>query len=155
MKHSEGETNIDEARIAENLPEQEILIQSVCETLVPKLVAEDIPLLFSLLSDVFPNVSYTRAEMTGLKEEIRKVCAEEYLVCGEGDEQGSHWTEKVKNYLCVLIGTKEVSIGITNEMMSKFHQITFLIKIFTLSYSFNLTIHTNDMTYFTFFNLTF
>lgn len=58
-------------------------------------MAEDIPLLFSLLSDVFPNVSYTRAEMSGLKEEIRKVCAEEYLVCGEGDEQGSHWMEKV------------------------------------------------------------
>lgn len=60
-------------------------------------MAEDIPLLFSLLSDVFPNVSYTRAEMSGLKEEIRKVCAEEYLVCGEGDEQGTHWTEKVKS----------------------------------------------------------
>lgn len=96
-KQNEGETNIDEAHIAENLPEQEILIQSVCETLVPKLVAEDIPLLFSLLSDVFPNVSYTRAEMSGLKEEIRKVCVEEYLVCGEGDEQGTHWMEKV-NY---------------------------------------------------------
>ena len=60
-----GETNIDEASIAENLPEQEILIQSVCETMVPKLVAEDIPLLFSLLNDVFPNVNYTRAEMKG------------------------------------------------------------------------------------------
>lgn len=97
IKHNEGEVNIDEAHIAENLPEQEILIQSVCETLVPKLVAEDIPLLFSLLSDVFPNVSYTRAEMSGLKEEIRKVCAEEYLVCGEGDEQGTHWMEKVSS----------------------------------------------------------
>ncbi|XP_067011460.2 dynein heavy chain, cytoplasmic isoform X2 [Anabrus simplex] len=90
-----GESNIDEASIAENLPEQEILIQSVCETMVPKLVAEDIPLLFSLLSDVFPNVSYTRAEMAGLKEQIRKVCQEEYLVCGEGEEQGSAWMEKV------------------------------------------------------------
>ncbi|XP_019877694.2 dynein heavy chain, cytoplasmic isoform X2 [Aethina tumida] len=90
-----GDTNIDEASIAENLPEQEILIQSVCETMVPKLVAEDIPLLFSLLNDVFPNVQYTRAEMKGLKDEIRKVCAEEYLVCGEGDEQGSAWMEKV------------------------------------------------------------
>ncbi|CAH1114572.1 unnamed protein product [Psylliodes chrysocephalus] len=90
-----GETNIDEANIAENLPEQEILIQSVCETMVPKLVAEDIPLLFSLLNDVFPNVQYTRAEMQGLKDEIRKVCAEEYLVCGEGDERGSAWMEKV------------------------------------------------------------
>nr|CAD7194334.1 unnamed protein product [Timema douglasi] len=178
-----GETNIDEASIAENLPEQEILIQSVCETMVPKLVAEDIPLLFSLLSDVFPNVGYTRAEMAavllkfnyslcplcsrcqaqqnkpsqisahlsphalysqkladsffgcceenwnnslidcilknvsletnrttdheeisapilvectgGLKEQIRKVCQEEYLVCGEGEEQGGAWMEKV------------------------------------------------------------
>lgn len=74
----------------------------MCETLVPKLVAEDIPLLFSLLSDVFPNVGYTRAEMTGLKEEIRKVCAEEYLVCGEGDEQGTHWMEKVTNYFYIF-----------------------------------------------------
>lgn len=91
----QGESNIDEASIAENLPEQEILIQSVCETMVPKLVAEDIPLLFSLLSDVFPNVNYTRAEMAGLKEQIRKVCQEEYLVCGEGEEQGGAWMEKV------------------------------------------------------------
>lgn len=90
-----GETTVDEARIAENLPEQEILIQSVCETMVPKLVAEDIPLLFSLLNDVFPNVQYTRAEMKGLKDEIKKVCQEEFFVCGEGDEQGSSWMEKV------------------------------------------------------------
>ncbi|KAI8434184.1 hypothetical protein MSG28_012298 [Choristoneura fumiferana] len=85
----------DEASIAESLPEQDILIQSVCETMVPKLVAEDIPLLFSLLNDVFPNVGYTRAEMTGLKNEIRTVCAEEFLVCGEGDEQGSTWMDKI------------------------------------------------------------
>lgn len=32
---------------------------------------------------------------TGLKKEIRAVCAEEFLVCGEGDEQGSTWMEKV------------------------------------------------------------
>lgn len=101
-----GEENIDEASVAENLPEQEILIQSVCETMVPKLVAEDIPLLFSLLSDVFPNVGYTRAEMKGLKEEIRKVCQEDYLVCGEGDEQGAAWMEKVSeavDYICMFV----------------------------------------------------
>ncbi|GJQ76160.1 hypothetical protein Trydic_g1905 [Trypoxylus dichotomus] len=95
-KKQRGEVNIDEASIAESLPEQEILIQSVCETMVPKLVAEDIPLLFSLLSDVFPNVQYTRAEMKGLKDEIRKVCEEEFFVCGEGDEQGASWMEKPK-----------------------------------------------------------
>lgn len=94
MKNREEE-NIDEGTIAENLPEQEILIQSVCETMVPKLVAEDIPLLFSLLSDVFPGIEYTRAQMTGLKEEIRKVCREQFFVCGEGEEQGAQWMEKV------------------------------------------------------------
>nr|XP_018911901.1 PREDICTED: dynein heavy chain, cytoplasmic [Bemisia tabaci] len=93
-KKNAGDLNMDEASIAENLPEQEILIQSVCETMVPKLVAEDIPLLFSLLNDVFPQVKYTRAEMSGLKEQIRKVCQEEFLVCGEGDEQGTPWMEK-------------------------------------------------------------
>jgi hypothetical protein len=31
----------------------------------------------------------------GLKEQIRKVCQEDYLVCGEGEEQGGAWMEKV------------------------------------------------------------
>lgn len=45
----------------------QILIQSVMETMVPKLVAEDIPLLHSLLSDVFPGIVYTPAEVCNLK----------------------------------------------------------------------------------------
>lgn len=48
----------DEPQIAE----QRILIQSVCDTLVPKLVSEDITLLSSLLQDVFPDVSYRPKE---------------------------------------------------------------------------------------------
>ena len=62
-------------------------MEAVCETMVPKLVAEDIPLLFSLLSDVFPGVTYNRAEMSALKENIEKGCKEEYLVCGS-EESG-------------------------------------------------------------------
>ena len=65
------------------------------ETMVPKLVAEDIPLLNSLLSDVFPGVQYSPAEMTRLRQEIAKVCQEMYLVYGEGEEIGSSWVEKV------------------------------------------------------------
>ncbi|XP_018494643.2 dynein heavy chain, cytoplasmic [Galendromus occidentalis] len=86
---------VEESQIAEKLPEQEILIQSVCETMVPKLVAEDIPLLSSLMSDVFPGVQYQRAEMEKLKNHIHKVCREMYLVSGEGDEMGGSWMEKV------------------------------------------------------------
>jgi dynein heavy chain 1 len=37
--------------------EQKILLRSVCETLVPKLIAEDIPLLSNLLQGVFPGSS--------------------------------------------------------------------------------------------------
>ncbi|XP_074602445.1 dynein heavy chain, cytoplasmic isoform X2 [Brevipalpus obovatus] len=88
----------DEASIAEQLNEQEILIQSVCETMVPKLVAEDIPLLFSLLSDVFPGVAYTHAEMEKLKEQIAIVCNEMFLVCGNdpnAPESEKVWMDKV------------------------------------------------------------
>lgn len=38
---------------------------------------------------------FIRFVFVGLKDEIRKVCQEEFLVCGEGDEQGSAWMEKV------------------------------------------------------------
>ncbi|KAK3093975.1 hypothetical protein FSP39_022394 [Pinctada imbricata] len=86
---------IEEGVIAENLPEQEILIQSVMETMVPKLVAEDIPLLHSLLSDVFPGVEFSPAKMTALRQEIKKVCQEMYLIYGENDETGSLWVSKV------------------------------------------------------------
>ena len=64
---------------------------------MPKLVAEDIPLLNSLLSDVFPGVAYIPAEMTRLREEIAKVCREMYLTYSEvgSDEIGGQWVEKV------------------------------------------------------------
>lgn len=70
----------------------QILIQSVCETMVPKLVAEDIPLLHSLLSDVFPGVKYVRGEMDALRAEVTRVCNELHLVSGES---GAQWVEKV------------------------------------------------------------
>lgn len=79
----------------------QILIQSVCETMVPKLVAEDIPLLFSLLSDVFPGVQYHRGEMTALREELKKVCQEMYLTYGDGEEVGGMWVEKVRRTIAV------------------------------------------------------
>lgn len=37
--------------------EQKILLRSVCETIVPKLIAGDIPLLSNLLQGVFPGSS--------------------------------------------------------------------------------------------------
>ena len=67
----------------------------MCETVVPKLVAEDIPLLHSLLTDVFPGVKYRSADVGQLKAEIAKVCAEMHLVCGDNDSSAAQWLEKV------------------------------------------------------------
>lgn len=58
-----GETLIDEGAIAENLPEQYIISQSIREMMEPRLVHEDIPLFCSLLMDLFPGVAYTHAEV--------------------------------------------------------------------------------------------
>ena len=57
--------------------------------MVPKLVADDIPLLTSLLADVFPGVEYAPVDLDRLKEELKKVCEERRLVPGDA------WMEKV------------------------------------------------------------
>lgn len=63
--------------------------------MVPKLVAEDIPLLHSLLADVFPGIAWNAAEMRALRNEVKKVCTERHLMYGEGDETGCGWVDKV------------------------------------------------------------
>lgn len=72
-----------------NESEQEIVIQAIMDSFVPRLIADDLVLLNSLLNDVFPRASYVRPEMTKLKEEIQKVSKEMFLVCDE------LWMEKV------------------------------------------------------------
>ena len=59
------------------------------ETMLPKLVAEDIPLLHSLLSDVFPDAEFKEDKKAKLREEIKKVCDEMYLVYGENGDVGT------------------------------------------------------------------
>ncbi|RIA96574.1 dynein heavy chain [Glomus cerebriforme] len=76
-------------KISEPIPEQEIVIQSIRETIVPKLVADDIPLLSSLLADVFPGVEYRPVDLDKLTNEIQLVCQEKRLLNGE------MWMEKV------------------------------------------------------------
>ncbi|CAK8687664.1 unnamed protein product [Clavelina lepadiformis] len=79
----------------ERTSEQEILIQSIMETILPKLVADDIPLLHSLLSDVFPGLLYKQDEMHSLRAEISKICREMNLVCTDNVTTGNTWVEKV------------------------------------------------------------
>ncbi|WWC73019.1 uncharacterized protein I206_106984 [Kwoniella pini CBS 10737] len=73
----------------DQIVEQQIMIQSVTETIVPKLVAEDVPLLKALLEDVFPGVEYVPVDLDALKAKISEVCQERQLVAGPA------WIEKV------------------------------------------------------------
>lgn len=69
--------------------EQEILIQSIRETIVPKLVVEDIPLLTSLLMDVFPGIEYSPINLEALCDAIKEICEENQYECSD------MWVEKV------------------------------------------------------------
>lgn len=54
--------------------------------------------------------------LLGLKDQIRKVCQEAYLVCGEGEEQGGAWMEKVSlqlfscNCVCNITVLTEIPV---------------------------------------------
>ena len=91
---------MDDAKVAQELNEQEILIQSIMESFVPRLINDDLPLLQSLLNDVFPGVKFEPYEITKLKDEIKLVCKELNWVYGaESSESavggGGLWMEKV------------------------------------------------------------
>ena len=54
--------------------ERDVLLRSVCDTVVPKLVAEDLPLLQSLLSSVFTGASVKQIEALQLRAMLKEVC---------------------------------------------------------------------------------
>ncbi|KAJ7825692.1 hypothetical protein B0H14DRAFT_3725952 [Mycena olivaceomarginata] len=68
--------------LSDSISEQIIVIQSVTETIVPKLVADDVPLLTNLLADVFPGVDCPSTS-TSFREQILNVCAERRLIDDE------------------------------------------------------------------------
>ncbi|KAJ6231571.1 dynein heavy chain [Anaeramoeba flamelloides] len=51
-----------------------ILLKSICETVIPKLVSEDILLFGSLLKDVFPGLKPEEIETAELTEKIKQIC---------------------------------------------------------------------------------
>ncbi|KAJ3554185.1 hypothetical protein NM688_g3240 [Phlebia brevispora] len=86
---SEEDAEVDVVGLSDSVSEQVILIQSVTETIVPKLVADDVPLLTSLLADVFPGTDYFPVNLDKLREQIDKVCQERRLV------QSDRWISKI------------------------------------------------------------
>ncbi|KAK1226991.1 dynein heavy chain [Marasmius sp. AFHP31] len=80
---TEGEEGEEAVGLSDAISEQIIVIQSVTETIVPKLVADDVPLLTNLLADVFPGVDYMPVDLDALRREILTECKERRLVPGE------------------------------------------------------------------------
>ena len=63
--------------------EQNILLRSVCDTVVPKLIAEDVPLLSSLLSGVIPGADIIQIGEAVLRETLKNLCKKHNLVPDE------------------------------------------------------------------------
>ncbi len=72
-----------------NINEEEILIQSIIESVVPRLIDDDLSLLNNLISDIFPGIEYKPVEIIKLKKEIKNVCQEMNLIDDDS------WLEKV------------------------------------------------------------
>jgi dynein heavy chain 1 len=70
---------MDEEEIASKVSEQSVLIQSISQTMVPKLVGTDNVLLRALVHDVFPNAEFTFNPIAGLRDVIVQVCEERFL----------------------------------------------------------------------------
>lgn len=64
--------------------EENILLKSLCDTLVPKLIQEDIPLLSSLLAGVFPGSQITQLLDPVMKEQIIKLSKKYNLLPTDG-----------------------------------------------------------------------
>ena len=64
--------------------EEKILLKSLCDTLVPKLIQEDIPLLSSLLAGVFPGSQITQLLDPVMKEHIIKLSKKYNLLPTDG-----------------------------------------------------------------------
>ncbi|KAJ2138918.1 dynein heavy chain, partial [Coemansia sp. RSA 788] len=73
----------------EEVDEQALVIQSVRETVVPKLVAADMRLLMRLLDDVFPGATGSGPSNEALRAAVLAECAARRL------EPGAEWVEKV------------------------------------------------------------
>ena len=67
---------------------------------MPKLVAEDIPLLFSLLSDVVPGVAYSRAEMKRLDACTAIISSELYHLKALTSFGGIFFSNRAKANTC-------------------------------------------------------
>lgn len=99
LKSNDDDDKTSQSNMSEKSMEQiemDVLIKSTCDSVLPKLVAEDIPLFTSLLKAVFPKAVIPIADDKLLLDAIQKVCEEDSL------EFSDKWAEKVLQLSQVL-----------------------------------------------------
>ncbi|KAK3324626.1 dynein heavy chain, N-terminal region 1-domain-containing protein [Cercophora scortea] len=73
----------DERVGAEELVESEIIVQSIRETIAPKLIKSDVEIMIGIEGICFPGVEYVPANLVKLEEAIRRLAKERQLVVNE------------------------------------------------------------------------
>ncbi|KAI0387780.1 cytoplasmic dynein heavy chain, partial [Hypomontagnella monticulosa] len=68
---------------AEEVVEPEIIVQSVRETIAPKLIRNDVEIMMSIEGECFPGVQYVPANLVTLEDAIRRLAAERHLVVND------------------------------------------------------------------------
>ncbi|KAG5519734.1 hypothetical protein PMAC_000007 [Pneumocystis sp. 'macacae'] len=78
LNHRKKENNISQDTL-----ETDIIVQSLKETILPKLIKNDLQNLLKIEKELFPNVNYIPADFTKLEEEIKKISASEKLLLND------------------------------------------------------------------------
>ncbi|THH01513.1 hypothetical protein EW026_g1200 [Hermanssonia centrifuga] len=113
------EENADIDGLSDAVSEQVILIQSVTETIVPKLVADDVPLLTSLLADVFPGTDYVPVNLDALREQITKKIQHGLMMVGPSGSGKTNAWQVLLAALEQLDGVEGVAYVIDPKAMHK------------------------------------
>jgi dynein heavy chain 1 len=71
------------------------LIESIIDTVIPKLVASDVNLFHSLIQDVFPGVDCKQSVPNDLRQAVLKECEKHRLSFALADGSDSKWLNKV------------------------------------------------------------
>ena len=77
----EGKDDIEGEELA--AAEKQVLIMGACNNVVPKLVAEDIPVFAEVLKETFPGSEITPMQDDELRAQILTVCEEDGLIAEE------------------------------------------------------------------------
>ncbi|RYP75736.1 hypothetical protein DL771_002223 [Monosporascus sp. 5C6A] len=68
---------------AEEVVEPEIIVQSVRETIAPKLIRSDVEIMMNIEGECFPGVRYVPANLVQLEDAIRRLAEERHLVVND------------------------------------------------------------------------